>query len=60
MSQNSNEHHSENSPYQISKPGVKLYKTLCERDHFEDSGVDGWIILKWIFRKWDGAWTRLL
>jgi hypothetical protein len=25
----------------------------------EDPGVDGNIILKWIFRTWDGAWTRL-
>ena len=24
----------------------------------EDPGVEGWIILRWIFRKWDvGAWT---
>jgi hypothetical protein len=26
-----------------------------ERDHVEDSGVDGKKILRWIFRKWDGG-----
>ena len=26
---------------------------LRERDHFGDTGVDGRIILRWIFRKWD-------
>jgi hypothetical protein len=26
---------------------------LRERDHLEDAGVDGRIILRWIFRKWD-------
>jgi hypothetical protein len=31
---------------------------LREIDHFEDPGVDGRIILRWIFRKWDvGAWN---
>ena len=24
-----------------------------ERDHSEDLGVDGWIILGWISRRWD-------
>jgi hypothetical protein len=26
---------------------------LRERDHLEAPGVDGEIILRWIFRKWD-------
>ena len=31
-----------------------------ERDHWEDLGVDGWIILGWISRRWDvGIWTGL-
>jgi hypothetical protein len=31
---------------------------LREGDHLGDPGVDV-IILKWIFMKWDGAWTGL-
>jgi hypothetical protein len=26
---------------------------LREREHLEDPDVDGRIILKWLFRKWD-------
>jgi len=31
-----------------------------ERDQWGDLGVDGWITLGWISRRWDvGIWTRL-
>ena len=31
-----------------------------EKDHWGDLGVDGWIILGWISRRWDvGMWTGL-
>jgi hypothetical protein len=34
---------------------------LREREHMEDPGVDGKIILRWVFRKWFGvAWTELI
>jgi hypothetical protein len=30
-------------------------ENVRERDHLEGTGVDGRIILRWIFRKWDGG-----
>jgi hypothetical protein len=32
---------------------------LREDDHLRDPGVDERIILKLIFKKWDGEWTGL-
>jgi len=39
-----------------------VYRVLVgrERDHWGDVGVDGWIILGWISRRWDvDIWTGL-
>jgi hypothetical protein len=37
------------------------WRDLMEIAHLEDVGVDGRIILNWIFKKWNGeAWTGLL
>ena len=37
-----------------------MVKPKADRDHWGDLGVNGWIILEWIFRRWDvGLWTGL-
>ena len=36
------------------------WRNRRERGQWVDLGVDGWIILGWICRRWDvGLWTRL-
>jgi hypothetical protein len=38
-----------------------LVRKLRERGHLGDPGLDGRIVLRWIFRKWDmRAWTGLI
>jgi hypothetical protein len=33
------------------------WENVRERDHFEDPSVNGRIILRWVFRKWDVGGT---
>jgi hypothetical protein len=44
--------------------GRGVYRVLLgilreKRDHLGDPDVDGKIILRWIFRKWDVDWIEL-
>jgi len=34
---------------------VFWWGSLRERDHWGDPDVDGRIVLRWIFRKWEGV-----
>ena len=37
-----------------------IWYNVRERDHWGDLGLDGWIILGWISRRWDvGMWAGL-
>ena len=35
--------------------GEILWEDLREGDHLEEPGIDGKIIVKWFFKKWDGC-----
>jgi hypothetical protein len=38
-----------------------MYKCQMERDHWEDQGVDGWTLLKWILKREDEmVWIGLI
>jgi len=37
-----------------------LKQVIRRRDYWGDLGIDGWIIVGWICRRWDvGVWTAL-
>jgi len=38
-----------------------MLKELRERGHLEDLGIEESVIMKWIFKKWDGQiWTGFI
>ena len=42
------------------REGVHTGFSLREGDHLKHSGVDGKVILKYVFKKWDRAWIGLI
>jgi hypothetical protein len=38
----------------------RIWGKLEGKDNLDNQGVDGRIVLPWISRKWDGAWTELI
>ena len=53
------------SCFVVITPGENRWGKLMKRNHLEDPGVDGRIILRWTFRKWNlelwtgSSWLRI-